>query len=321
MKGLAIGENFVFHANIIINAIGYPYFNFLIILFFIHIFLCIIVSAFTLCYFKYRKKRYVHYLIVTSIFTLLLPYILKPDHIFLKNENIQRSLKSLPRIAHAGGGYQGHTYTNSINALNHNAPCYDLFELDFSWTSDNHLVCLHDWDVNFQHFFGADQSGPVSLGHFLHLVKKHPTFEKCTMDTLIQWLEHNTHARIVTDVKEDNIRALKKIAEHYPDYQKRFIPQVYQPWEYYITRRMGYDDVILTLYAYHGSDEDVLFWIKQMDLYGLAMPRRHADRGLAWQARETTGVLSWVHTINTQEEFEHYLQKGISNIYTDWLVP
>jgi hypothetical protein len=58
-----------------------------------------------------------------------------------------------------------------------------------------------------------------------------------------------------------------------------------------------------------------------MDLYGLTMPRSRADRGLARRAREATGVLSWVHTINTREEYEHYLAKGADNIYTDWLAP
>lgn len=82
---------------------------------------------------------------------------------------------------------------------------------------------------------------------------------------------------------------------------------------------MGFKDVIWTLYRYSGDNEKVLSYLPSMDLLGLTMDRTRANAGLARKAFKATGVRSWVHTINTEEEFRHYLNQGISSIYTDWL--
>ncbi len=49
-------------------------------------------------------------------------------------------------IAHAGGEIDGHTYTNSLEALNLNyKKGFRLFELDIHETSDHKYVAVHDW--------------------------------------------------------------------------------------------------------------------------------------------------------------------------------
>jgi hypothetical protein len=48
------------------------------------------------------------------------------------------------------------------------------------------------------------------------------------------------------------------------------------------------------------------------------MPRDRADSGLAQTAYQQSGVLSWVHTINSEEETEKYKSLGVASIYTDW---
>ncbi|HIL62954.1 MAG TPA: hypothetical protein EYG42_05830, partial [Porticoccaceae bacterium] len=54
-----------------------------------------------------------------------------------------QSVSELPRIAHAGGQIGNTTYTNSIDALNVNYDIgFRIFEMDFSFTSDQQLVCL-----------------------------------------------------------------------------------------------------------------------------------------------------------------------------------
>ena len=51
----------------------------------------------------------------------------------------------LPAIAHAGGGFDGKTYTNSIAALDANyARGFRIFEIDFLRTWDDVFVCGHD---------------------------------------------------------------------------------------------------------------------------------------------------------------------------------
>ena len=43
-------------------------------------------------------------------------------------------------IAHAGGGFESQTYTNSIDALEANKKKFLLFELDFFVTEDNKVA-------------------------------------------------------------------------------------------------------------------------------------------------------------------------------------
>src|SRR5690606_23596247 len=127
----------------------------------------------------------------------------------------QRDLDVIKRVAHAGGGYDGKTYTNSIQALEYNKKRYSLFEIDFSWTSDGELVCIHDWEHSFERSFGLKTQSPVSFNEFIRLVDEKSDVEKCTLSSLSEWIKKNPGKRIVTDIKERNYSALKLIAERY----------------------------------------------------------------------------------------------------------
>jgi hypothetical protein len=83
---------------------------------------------------------------------------------------------------------------------------------------------------------------------------------------------------------------------------------------------MGYEDVIWTLYRFEGDAKDVLNWITRMDIMGLTMHPDWVNAGLAQDARDLTGVLSWTHTINSWEEFDALKSAGAAEIFTDFLV-
>ena len=66
--------------------------------------------------------------------------------LLLANEALSQGALQRPRIAHAGGQFNGATYTNSLEALDQNYEAgFRAFEIDLSFTSDGELVCLHDW--------------------------------------------------------------------------------------------------------------------------------------------------------------------------------
>ena len=239
---------------------------------------------------------------------------LSPD----RGQHEQRQIDSLPRIGHAGGAIDGLRYTNSFDALDYNLPNFDVFELDFVWTSDDALVCLHDWEGNFTQAFGLPATGAVDLATFRGLAAT-ARHRNCTLDDLVGWLAAHPGIRIVTDVKDRNPDALRKIATDYPAYRDRFIVQIYQPEEYLLARELGFSDVIWTLYMYRGGADGVLSWLPRMDLLGLAMPVVTAEGGLATAARQATGVLTWVHTINDQDEFARMQTLDVTEIMTDLL--
>ncbi|MDO6746396.1 sulfatase-like hydrolase/transferase [Gilvimarinus sp. 1_MG-2023] len=230
-----------------------------------------------------------------------------------------RTTHKLPRVAHAGGGYNQKIYTNSIDALNDNSSKYELFEIDFSWTSDGHLVCIHDWSDSYTRSFGLPSKGKVTLDEFKNNIINHSSVEKCTLQSLADWLLKNKHARIVTDIKEDNIKALNKIATDFPSLQQRFIPQIYQPLEYYEAKLAGYHDIIWSIYRYRGENHQIVDQIRSMNLYALTMPKHRARDGLGAQVKQHTGTPSYVHTVNRPEEADSFFELGIDSIYTDYL--
>ena len=148
------------------------------------------------------------------------------DFIEPREKVTQRALRWLPRVAHAGGGYNGLTYTNSLDALDANAADYELFEIDLLWTSDGKMVCLHDWEQPFLAPSGVIKGEPLSLAVFEAIARQHTDFQPCTLDSLTVWLRDHPDVRIVLDVKGNVVEAYRHIAEMHPDLQGRFIPQI-----------------------------------------------------------------------------------------------
>lgn len=232
----------------------------------------------------------------------------------------QRVLETLPRIAHAGGRWNGMDYTNSQEALEANGGDFGLIEIDLAWTSDERLVCLHDWDAGFLAQDGALPGGPLPLVEFEARAKAAP-YHPCTLASLADWLRGHEGVRVVLDLKAGALDAYDAIAGTYPDLLDRLVPQVYQPEDWARVRDMGYDDVIWTLYRYDGDTDAVLGWLARMDLPGLVMPPERLEAGLALRARAATGVLTWVHTVNSRAELEAVLEAGAAEVFTDVLKP
>ncbi len=226
------------------------------------------------------------------------------------------------RIAHAGGGIDGETYTDSFEAMDKSMKAgFTLLEIDFSWTSDGELVCLHDWQDSFKRFFGYYPATRPTLLDFKRLVKQRSPYHLCTLDELADWMVENPRMLLVTDVKNQNIRALKLIAKSIEGFDDRVIPQIYQPQSFRVAKEIGYKDIIWTLYRYRGNSEEVLSWVEKMSaLYAVTMPTGLAETGLG-SALQERGIYTYTHTINAADKLEHYRGLGIDNVYTDFLPP
>lgn len=227
------------------------------------------------------------------------------------------------RIAHAGGGLGKTTYTNSYQALDANITRgFRYFEIDFTFTVDDRLVCLHDWDVNFKRTFGFETKQRLSLEAFEQLSENNRKFTNCTLDGLARWMQQNPTAYIVTDIKDDNLKALKRIHEVLPDANDRVIPQIYDPVNFEAVSDMGFRQIIWTLYRYSGSTYQVIQWVDQWQTaLAVTMPKGWAESPLPGALR-TRGIPSYAHTINKAEEMDRLINElGISEIYTDFLIP
>jgi len=230
----------------------------------------------------------------------------------------KRKLSPLPSVAHAGGEYKGKGYTNSLEALRENRAKYDYFEIDFSFTEDNHIVCSHGWTRHERDLaLGDHQEGAPTLAVFLQNRKKH-RWTACTLDEVVKWLRLNDRMRVVTDIKEKNIEALKTIKAKYPDDYRKFIPQIYSIAQYEEVNKLDYERVILTLYATNISDFDLVEWIPGKNIYAVTM-WHHRIPYLAGRLNDL-GYPIYAHTVNSPD-VDQFLRSnyGVQGIYTDSL--
>ncbi len=282
---------------------------------------------------KINKKTY-----WISFLLILVSFIINPvlkDFSYLYNLIHEKNIKAaennnhfdfdVRRIAHAGGGIAGKTYTNSFEAIEGNLKGgFSYFEIDFSFTKDNQLACIHDWDQNFKENFGFEIGDIPTLKEFEKLVDDNLKFHNCTIQSLAGFMEKYPEVYLITDVKDNNLEALNIIKKNIKDYKKRIIPQIYSPSNYSKVKAMGYEQIIWTLYRYNFSTnnfvEEVLNWIDKFEgSFAITMPKDYAKTKLPRELSKKK-IPSYVHTVNEAKEKDYFLnQQLVSEIYTDFL--
>lgn len=266
-------------------------------------------------------KNYNNSFMPTSVVDLLVKSLPSLFLLMLMACNQPPSL-DISAVAHAGGGINSKRYTNSIEALNHNYDLgFELFEIDFSWTSDGQLVCLHDWDKTASRLFNYDENKPTSLMAFKTMAHANKRLTPCTLDSLDRWLATHPKAYVITDIKGRNINRLNLILDHIKNAKHKVIPQFTQPEHFQKIKNMGFENLIWTLFSYNKSNEELLQQVKDMQLFAITMPKKRTETGVANQLK-AIGFETYVHTINDLNAAKNYQSiYGLSSVYTDFLPP
>ncbi|MBR3870083.1 MAG: hypothetical protein IKJ17_01085 [Clostridia bacterium] len=222
---------------------------------------------------------------------------------------------ALPKyIMHAGGTTpNGIVGSNSIQAMQNSYKKGQYWlELDFEWTSDGHLVCTHDWDAWYTRTYtGTDVP---TLARFEKLRKTTYGFESPTLKSLISWLRCHPKAKIVTDVKSNNLKAIEIISK-YPDLQDRFVIQIYSPEEYDKVASLGFKNIILTFYRIIPQNIS-LETVKNKKLLACTFPASD-DYKAAMTAFINANIPIYVHTVNDKFEQQKWFDFGVTGIYSD----
>ena len=232
-------------------------------------------------------------------------------------------------IAHALGGLEGDTYTNTREAFEQNyALGHRWFEVDLRLTQDGVLVCFHDKheasigiegtldDVSFEEFLGLEWKDRYSLLSF---------------EALLELLQQHPDALLVTDTKlwdEATIDALVgAVSAVDSTLFTRIIPQIYEFGDLDriegIERRFGpFYSVIFTLYVTRSSNAEVLHFLERRPVPMVTVPQYpgRMERDFLDGLRNT-GAYLFTHTLNEPETMRDYLQLGIDGFYTDHICP
>ena len=224
-------------------------------------------------------------------------------------------------VAHAGGTINQQTYTNSLDALNSNyGKGFRSFEIDFSWTSDGELVAIHDWDRTFKKIFNI--TGDIEIptkSEFLQLETK-TGITQLSLENVLKWADKKGDVFIVTDVKDDNIKALRKMSLDFKKFDKYIIPQVYSYQEYHAVTTLGYNNIILTLYRMKFDPDKILSFSKNNSPFAITMHWKVAQSGLAYYLHKNHTRV-YAHTVNDINLFASLRKLGVFGKYTDDISP
>ncbi len=223
-------------------------------------------------------------------------------------------------ISHAGGRIDRSDYSNSKEALEETLKKGIYFvEIDFMYTSDQKLVCMHKWE---------DQWGPEnvpSLQEFLS-EKIFGKYTPMTAADVVEYMENYPELYVIIDTKEEDqvqvVKTLIDLSAHNPDITDRFVIQLYAE---------GVKSEIQKLYPF--QDSNYLFTIYK---YGDRMPRSVMkicyDENIsvvtipysAWKEEDRQIFYSrdfkvYEHTVNCPDDANEAIEEGVWGVYTDLL--
>lgn len=235
-------------------------------------------------------------------------------------------------IIHAGGlvtdpDGRELSYTNSKEALNN---CYEcgnrIVEIDLMVTADDEVVCAHDNEDEDVKRWAHEvddagwQDNPPTLSTFL-AANFAGTLSTMSLADLADFMTEHADLFVVTDVKDDNMGVLSVIREDYPDLVNNFIVQIYHEDEYDKVRKLGFNNIIYTLYRATDEElekDELTAFVKKTNLTGVTFWAEYPDQySETFEALKELKVPLLIHTINDKGEMEKYLKMGISGIYTD----
>ena len=118
-------------------------------------------------------------------------------------------------MAHALGGIDGQTYTNSREAIeNTYNKGIRLFEVDVEFTSDDKLVCVHGWNKeDYEERLGItynEENSVMTYEQFLNSKIKYK-YDTMSFEDLVKYMEKYNDIYVMIDIGKKSYEDTKKI--------------------------------------------------------------------------------------------------------------
>lgn len=237
-------------------------------------------------------------------------------------------------IAHAMGGIEDMTYTNTRDAFIAN---YEkgtrVFEVDLLLSKDDQLIARHEWGQFFtnmlrqQDGISEERSGAVWSAEEFKQAKVDGRYEPLFWDDIVELLAEYPDIYIVTDTKQikpeeiDSIFAkiVDSTKRKDPNLLERIVPQIYnQPMLGQIKQYYPFDSVIYTLYQSQDSDRQVVNFARSNGIAAVTVSEGRVNEQLV-KSLKRAGIPTYVHTINDMKLVSDYKKMGVYGFYSDFL--
>lgn len=262
-------------------------------------FVYLLCFAVVVCSFYLVRKMHLHNFIKGKI---------ELEKLYRYEVNNVTSPKELPKfiyVAHAGGGFRGKTYLNTIEAIDNSYNLgVDFIEVDINYTKDSIEALAHDF-IN----------KPAS-----EFLKDKTTGTHLLLKDLLLWLNDKA-VFVITDIKANNLKILQDIKNRFPAQSARIIPQVYTISEIIEAKKMGYRNIIFTNYISLYPNSIIKNLSRTNSLFAITLPYDYNFKTFEYfGGLKEMKTPIFTHTINDPEIISGLLHEGCRGVYTDFLL-
>jgi len=265
---------------------------------------------------SFGNKKYLILILISILISIFfVNNLLSPKKRFEYNQKIIDLFKNknYQFIAHAGGGINDITYTNSIEAvLKSIDKGFKLIEIDLRETTDKHFVGVHDWLSLKKHSNNLNNitldNSAISYEEF----KKIKLFDKYTPITtkdINNIFSKNKDLILVID-KSNNF---KKIKNDFLFDNSRIIVEVFSKKNYFESIEIGIENPM-----YSANHRDYDFIIKN----NIKLIAASTNDILAYQDIYRNlikqGIIIFAYSSNNKKFIEKNLNRLFSAVYTDY---
>ncbi|MCM1087473.1 MAG: hypothetical protein NC419_04905 [Muribaculaceae bacterium] len=236
-------------------------------------------------------------------------------------------------VAHAMGEIDGYSYTNSLDAFEYNYGLgHRVFEVDFSMTADDKMVCWHDWGLDYLEGVDNEHVPTEEAFQSMQILGK---YQPLTLKDLLLLMEEYEDIYIITDTKSNDRQVITKQFAMIVDMAKelgveeildRFIIQIYFEGMYgRVKEAYDFPDIIFTMYI-SGWDRTAKGFFRyskfcrEQQIHYVTMDYSLATPEILEIAR-AYDITVFAHTVNDLEEAETLIENGVKGVYTDTLTP
>lgn len=234
-------------------------------------------------------------------------------------------------VAHAFGGVNGKSYTNSLEAFRNNYELgHKVFEIDFCLTADNVLIARRDWSALL--YKDIDQVVPSVMENNLpqtyeEIKKYEGRYSVVTFEEICRIMLEYPDMYIVTDTKESNKQAVEYIFNNMKEIASnidislldRIVVQIYNRAMYKALMDVyPFKSIIYTLYDSPDTNQEVVDFVKETNVRAITMPSDRSTEEFVGELNEL-GCYVYTHTINKVRDAKSQMEKGVYGFYTDFL--
>jgi len=263
--------------------------------------------------------------LLAVLLLLALLWVVLPSAADQATLQLRRRMAEEGCIIHAGGFLTMSdgtlvSYTNSLEALEYcmqNGKCF--CEIDLQETSDGMLICGHGDECEL--VFGTGLPTTATGTDFLNS-RIWGELTPLSADDLADFMRAHPDLMVITDVKTNNLRVCRRLAESFPDLKSRFIVQIQLPEEYETLRDLGFPYITYPIFKTPDEQRGLLQLVafaRSHKLVALILPNGYySPDSKLLMAEELIGTPIILHTLNDDWEIDYYLRNHLAmSVYTD----